>query len=154
MLSNPLYRQKLTVKYVEEPSFYYVGSINAAYEAYDFASLIWDKDEIGVAEQFYALYLNRQNQPITWAEIGRGGIAFCPVDVKIVMAHALQCAANGIILFHNHPSGNRTPSQADIDITNKIKAAGLIMDMQVLDHIIVFPNSHEYYSFADSGLIS
>lgn len=62
-----------------------------------------------------------------------------------------ETAAHGIILTHNHPSGNCTPSQADIDLTKKLKAAGRLLDIQVLDHILI--TSESYYSFADEGLL-
>ena len=102
-------------------------------------------------EEFWVLLLNRNNLVIDKMIISRGGITGTVIDVRIIMKMALECLACSIILCHNHPSGNLIPSEADKEITRKIKDAGKLFDISVLDHVIVGNNS--YFSFADEGLI-
>lgn len=102
-------------------------------------------------EEFWVLMLNRNNLVIDKIIISRGGITGTVIDVRIIMKMALECLACSIILCHNHPSGNLIPSEADKEITRKIKDAGKLLDISVLDHIIVGNNS--FFSFADEGLI-
>ena len=79
-------------------------------------------------------------------------LPICTVtDVRIILKNAVECLASGIILCHNHPSGNNSPSEADIKITRKIKEAGELMDVQLLDHVIIC--GKEYYSFADNAML-
>lgn len=102
-------------------------------------------------EEFWVLMLNRNNLVIDKMIISRGGITGTVIDVRIIMKMALECLACSIILCHNHPSGNLIPSEADKEITRKIKDAGKLLDISVLDHVIVGNNS--FFSFADEGLI-
>lgn len=102
-------------------------------------------------EEFWVLLLNRNNLVIDKMIISRGGITGTVIDVRIIMKMALECLACSIILCHNHPSGNLIPSEADKEITRKIKDAGKLFDISVLDHVIVGNNS--YFSFADEGFI-
>ena len=102
-------------------------------------------------EEFVLLILNRANRLLGWVKISQGGIAGTVVDSRLIFGIALKAAASSIILAHNHPSGRKEPSQADIDITKKIKAAGQILEIGVLDHIIITAEGH--YSFADEGII-
>jgi DNA repair protein RadC len=102
-------------------------------------------------EEFWILLLNRANRVIRKSQISQGGIAGTVADPKIIFKLALDDLASGIILAHNHPSGNLTASQADLDLTKKLKEAGKLLDIQVLDHLIVA--GQKYFSFADEGLI-
>jgi DNA repair protein RadC len=102
-------------------------------------------------EEFWILLLNRANRIIRKSQISQGGIAGTVADPKIIFKLALDELASGIILAHNHPSGNLTASQADVDLTKKLKEAGKLLDIQVLDHVIVA--GQKYFSFADEGLI-
>ena len=102
-------------------------------------------------EEFWILLLNRANRVIKKKQISQGGVAGTVADPKIIFKIALEELASGIILAHNHPSGNLTASQADIDLTNKLKAAGKLLEIQVLDHIIIAVKN--YYSFADEGIL-
>jgi DNA repair protein RadC len=102
-------------------------------------------------EEFWVLYLNRGNRILGKERISSGGLSSTTVETKFIIKNALNRLATSIILVHNHPSGNLKPSQSDIDLTNKIKQAGMLLDIKTFDHIIV---SHEgYFSFADEGLI-
>jgi DNA repair protein RadC len=102
-------------------------------------------------EEFWVLLLNRNNLVIDKFLVSQGGLAGTIIDVRIILKTALEKLACSMILCHNHPSGNLTPSQADKDITAKLREAGKFMDIPVLDHIIIGNNS--FFSFADEGLI-
>ncbi len=102
-------------------------------------------------EEFWILFLNRSNKPINRMKISQGGISGTVTDVRIIMKKAVENLASGLIVCHNHPSGNNNPSESDIQITQKIREAGALLDVQLLDHIIIAGSA--YYSFADNGLI-
>ncbi len=102
-------------------------------------------------EEFWVLLLNRNNLIIDKIMVSQGGISGTIIDVRIIMKMALDKLASSIILCHNHPSGNLIPSEADKEITKKIKEAGKFMDIPVLDHLII--GNDAYFSFADEGLI-
>jgi DNA repair protein RadC len=100
-------------------------------------------------EEFWILFLNRSNRVIAKMRLSQGGISGTVTDVRIIMKKAVECLASGIIVCHNHPSGNLNPSESDTKITHKIRDAGNLMDIQLLDHIII--SGKDYYSFADNG---
>jgi DNA repair protein RadC len=101
-------------------------------------------------EEFWILMLNQANHITRRERISTGGVTGTVVDSKMVFKAAIEALAPSIILIHNHPSGNLKPSQADIDLTRKLKEAGKVLDIKVLDHVIVAHTG--YYSFADEGL--
>ncbi|MEZ4787800.1 MAG: DNA repair protein RadC [Flavobacterium haoranii] len=101
-------------------------------------------------EEFWVLFLNNSNKVIYKTQISKGGITGTIVDIRIVFKLALEHNATSIILSHNHPSGKLQASEADIQITKKIKEAGKSLDIQVLDHVIITEKS--YYSFIDEGI--
>lgn len=102
-------------------------------------------------EEFWAIFLNQSNRVIHFAQLTQGGISQSIVDVRILFKTALDHFSTGIIIAHNHPSGNLKPSREDIEITQKIKEAGKILNIQLLDHLIITQNS--YFSFSDDGLL-
>lgn len=102
-------------------------------------------------EEFWILLLSRANKIIKKSSISQGGIAGTVADPKKIFKTALENNASSIILCHNHPSGNIKPSEADIKLTKKLKDAGVLLDISVLDHVIVGDNT--YFSFADENLI-
>jgi DNA repair protein RadC len=102
-------------------------------------------------EEFWILFLNRSNKVINRMKLSQGGISGTVTDVRMVMKKAIEYLASGIIVCHNHPSGNLNPSESDTKITQKIKEAGSIMDIQLLDHLII--SDKDYYSFADNGIL-
>ena len=108
-------------------------------------------DDIEIFESFFLLLLNRANKTIGYAKISQGGITGTVVDVRIIAKYAIESLSCGVILAHNHPSGNTNPSQQDIDLTKKIRESLIIFDITVLDHLII--TSDKYYSFADEGKI-
>ena len=102
-------------------------------------------------EEFWIIYLNNSNKVLRKQQLSRGGMTGTLVDVRIVMKQALEEGATSIILAHNHPSGTLRAGQADKSITQKMKAAGELLDVKVLDHLIV--TEHAYFSFADEGIL-
>ena len=102
-------------------------------------------------EEFWVLLLNRANRVIKKKRISEGGVSGTVADPKIIFKMALEELASGVIVAHNHPSGNLTASQSDIDLTKKLKEAGKFLEVQLLDHVIVA--GKKYFSFADEGLI-
>lgn len=102
-------------------------------------------------EEFWVLYLNNSNKVIYKAQISKGGITGTVVDTRIIYKTALEHGATSIILVHNHPSGTLVASEADKQITRKLKEAGKHLDIPVLDHVIVTEKS--YFSFADEGIL-
>lgn len=102
-------------------------------------------------EEFWVIFLNNSNKIKFKTSLSKGGMTGTVVDIRVLFQIALEQKATGIILSHNHPSGKLKPSEADIQITKKIKEAGKVMDVQVLDHVIV--TEYSYFSFADEGLL-
>lgn len=102
-------------------------------------------------EEFWVIYLSRSNNIIKTECISRGGISGTVVDVRLILKPAIESLASGLILVHNHPSGNLTPSQEDIILTKKAKEAAKLMDLIIQDHLIIGDRS--YYSFADEGIL-
>lgn len=102
-------------------------------------------------EEFWILYLNNSNKILKSHQLSKGGITGTVVDVRLVFKEALQVGAVAVILAHNHPSGTLKPSQADIQLTKKLKSAGENLDIKVLDHLIVTEKA--YFSFADENLL-
>ena len=102
-------------------------------------------------EEFWIIYLNNSNKVIHKSQLSKGGITGTMVDTRLVLKEALQFGAVALILVHNHPSGTLQPSQADKQITTKLKMAAESLDIKVLDHIII--TEATYFSFADEALL-
>lgn len=102
-------------------------------------------------EEFWIVYLNNSNKVISKSQLSKGGITGTLVDVRLVYKTALETGATAVILCHNHPSGTLVASEADKQITKKLKLAGESLDIKVLDHVIITENG--YFSFADEGLL-
>jgi len=98
------------------------------------------------------MLLNRANKVLGISTISNGSLSGTLVDIRIIMQYALKANAHSIIVSHNHPSGNCKPSENDLSITQKIKEAGKILDISLLDHLILTPDD-TYSSFADEGLL-
>ncbi|WP_256006848.1 JAB domain-containing protein [Pedobacter deserti] len=125
--------------------------IGSSKDAFDVLISCWDKDQINLLEQCFMLVLNRANRVIGIREVSSGGYSGTVVDPKLIFGIALKCVGSSIIIGHNHPSENLRPSTSDLDITKKLTAAGRMLDLPVLDHLIV--TAEGYYSFSDEGLI-
>ncbi|MCF6365954.1 MAG: DNA repair protein RadC [Bacteroidales bacterium] len=102
-------------------------------------------------EEFWLIILNRANKIIELKKISAGGVSGTVTDVKIILKAAIEKTASGIIVCHNHPSGNVKPSNSDVNITKKLKAACEIVDISLLDHIIV--SFSDFFSFADEKIL-
>lgn len=109
-------------------------------------------DNIELLEEFNMLLLSRANLVKGLFRVSKGGTSGTVVDAKIIFSVALKAMAASIILAHNHPSGALIPSNADIELTRKLREAGVLLDLPVLDHLILAPYIG-YYSFADEGLL-
>lgn len=125
--------------------------VTSSRDIYQILSKNWDPNKIDLLEQFKVVLLSRANKVLGIVDISTGGITGCIADPKLIFGAALKACASSIILSHNHPSGNLRPSQADIALTQKMKAGGELLDIAVLDHIIM--TSEGYCSFADEGLL-
>lgn len=136
---------KSNVKPSERPK------ISSSRDARDVLMGMWDDTKLELMEQFKVMLTNRANKVLGIFELSTGGVSGTVADPKLIFAAAIKGAACGIIMAHNHPSGNLQPSQADIDLTRKIKEGGKLLEIQLLDHIIL--SSEGYYSFADEGLL-
>ena len=126
--------------------------IKSSADVYYHLLRFFPEDTIALQERFVAGYVNRANRLIGVCNISTGGITGTVADPRLVLSVALKCAATGIILAHNHSSGNLQPSEADIEITKKIESACKFLDIKLLDHIIIAPTGN-YLSFRDDGLI-
>jgi DNA repair protein RadC len=102
-------------------------------------------------EEFWVLFLNNSNKVVAKNQISKGGLTATIVDIRLVFKSALELASVGIIVCHNHPSGKLQPSTADKQLTQKIKEAGIILDIKLLDHLIITEKA--YFSFADENLL-
>ena len=137
---------KTRVKASERPQ------IKDSRDAFELLYLSWNLDSIEHIEEFKIMLLNRCNKVLGIATISKGGISGTVIDVKLIFQYAIKANASAIIISHNHPSGGKEPSEADIHITKRIMEAGNIMDLKLLDHIILIPEE-EFYSMADDGII-
>lgn len=136
---------KSNVKPSERPK------VSASRDAADILLHSWDMSRIELQEQFKVMFTNRANRVLGVFELSTGGITGTVADPKLIFIAALRVGAQGIILAHNHPSGNLNPSQQDISLTRKIKECCKFLDIQLLDHIILTVDG--YFSFADDELI-
>ena len=108
-------------------------------------------DDIEVFESMFILLLNVKNETVEYAKISQGGCVGTVVDLKIIAKYAVDSLAHGVIIAHNHPSGTAKPSEADIQVTEKVKGALALLDVRLLDHIILTKNT--FYSFSNEGLL-
>ncbi|HQW96322.1 MAG TPA: JAB domain-containing protein [Saprospiraceae bacterium] len=111
---------------------------------------VWS-EKIEMQEEVMILLMNRKNKVLGWYRISSGGISSTLVDQRIVFSIALKTLASAIIVAHNHPSGNTSPSEADKSLTRVLKECGKLLDINVLDHLILTQDS--FYSFADEGMM-
>jgi len=123
--------------------------IGGAKDCYETFIATWDQGKIEFVEQFKIMLLNRANKVLGICEISTGSVSGTLVEPRLVFAAAVKANASGIILAHNHPSGNLKPSRADELLTEKLRKGGELLDIVVLDHLIV--TTEGFYSFADEG---
>lgn len=123
--------------------------IQRSFEARDYLAPFYDGLEV---EKFSTIYLNRGKTVIAHCMVSEGGFCGTVADPRVILKKALQINAVDIILAHNHPSGNLQPSNADQELTRRIKEAAKFLDIRVIDHIIL-TGWGDYVSFADDGII-
>lgn len=140
---------EITVAYY--PKKGYAPQIESSEDAYDTFISYWDIGTLEYEERMVVLFLNRCNRVLGAHTHSIGGINGTVGDPRQIFAIALKANAVGIILAHNHPSGALTPSDHDIKLTRKFQKAGEFLDIRLLDHLIITPQSH--YSFADEGML-
>lgn len=134
-------RRQMAIK----PKTKQVSSSTDAYEL--IAPYLLDKK----VEEFWVLLFNRRNHMIDQKMISLGGVSSTVVDAKVVFKYAIDQLASGLILVHNHPSGNKKPGQSDIGLTKKLAEASKLLDIDLLDHLIL--TDHDYFSFRDEGML-
>lgn len=148
--NNLMSVREVRLKYIPDSGILKRKKITSAHDACMALLEGYDKDTIGMQEQFVVLLLNRANIPLGIYKASTGGITGTMVDIRLIMVAALKSLATGIIISHSHPSFNTQPSTQDFALTKQIKEACKIMTIDLLDHIIVTPN-HDFYSFANEG---
>jgi len=109
------------------------------------------KCQLELKEYFFIILLNRANEVIGYHKLSEGGICGTVVDIRIAFGTALKSLASGMILIHNHPSGNLKPSEADLRITKQFTESGKLLEVMVHDHLII--TEEAYYSFADEDIL-
>ncbi|MFS4493895.1 DNA repair protein [Maribacter algarum] len=143
---------EIKVSYKERITAPFWRKINSSKDAAELLFEHWDKSTISLHESFKIVLLNNNNKVKGIYQISQGGITGTLVDLRILFAVVLKTLSVAIILTHNHPSGTLKASEADRQITKKIKNAAQLLDIKVLDHILIVPNG-DYYSFADEGIL-
>ena len=143
---------EITLKY--KTGEHVKAKVSSSQDAADILIKTFNQDMIEAQEEFIAIFLNRASNTIGWMRVSTGGLSATVVDPKLIFSTALKCLASGVILAHNHPSGEIKPSAADIAMTKKIVQGGSLLDITIIDHLIVALDSDKkgiYYSFADEG---
>ena len=112
---------------------------------------IWNKGTLELVEEFVVVCLNGSHQAIGWVKVSSGGFNATAIDPRVIFAIALQTASTAIVVAHNHPSGNREPSEQDKEVTRRLKEAGRLLGIAVLDHVILTRESS--FSFTENGLL-
>jgi DNA repair protein RadC len=126
--------------------------VKCSKDAFDIFMENWDLDSIEHFEEFKLMLLSRSNMVLGIASISKGRINATLADFRIILQFAIKANASGMIICHNHPSGALTPSESDTKIAQKIRDAGLLLDIQLLDSLILTMDG-TYHSFADNGLL-
>lgn len=127
------------VKLVREGRATYSQPITAPVDAVAF---FHKKLATCVQESFVCLYMNARNAPLGWREVSRGSVSASIVHPREVFLPAISLVASSIIMAHNHPSGDATPSKDDVDLTRRLMSAGQLLGIEILDHIVVTANGH------------
>ena len=141
----------LSLKISEEVKQSELRTIKTSEDAHQAFRKCFNKDTFLIQEQFIILMLNQANKIIGYYPLSVGGLTQTVVDVRLIFSTAINSFATAIIIGHNHPSGTLRPSEADKAITSKIKEAGNLLDIRLLDHLILTDES--YFSFADDGIL-
>jgi DNA repair protein RadC len=125
--------------------------ITSSDDAYHQFMQLLNIGKLNIQEQVAVLFLNRGNRVIGGCKLATGGITGVVVDIRIILGIALKCLATGLILAHTHPSGELKPSNADKELTERLKQAAKLMEITLLDHLII--TTEAYNSFEDEGFL-
>ena len=147
---NIFYVAEIELKYKSPTKNADRPKISNSRDAYNLLIANWDESKIEHIEQFKILLLNRANKVIGIYEVSSGGTTGTVADPKLIFTAALKTNAISIVLCHNHPSGNLTPSNEDINLTRKVRQAGVVLEIGIMDHLII--SLEGYYSFSDEGV--
>lgn len=126
--------------------------VKCAKDVYEVLSKFWDTDQLELRETFFMLLLNNHGRVMGIVELSHGGFTGVVVDTKMVFGVALKACACSIVVAHNHPSGNLKPSSQDIKVTQRLKAAGELLELPLQDHLIV--SAEGYLSLAENGYMN
>ena len=129
----------------------FLGKITNSKDVADFIRRTFKAGTLELQESFITLYLNTAKEILGYYNHTVGGINATLADRRLILATALASASVGIIVSHNHPSGNLKPSEADIQLTRRLRDGAATLDIQLLDHVII--SKKGYYSFADEGML-
>lgn len=127
------------------------NQITSSFDAVKLVRKVWNDDTIEMQEEVKVILLNNSNLVLGVYSLSKGGVTASLVDIRLILSVALKCLATGIILVHNHPSGNLKPSSSDLSIVKKLKESCKLLDITLLDSLIITKES--YISFGDEGLL-
>ncbi len=137
-------------KCIKKTDLFKISNSLDAYKVFSEQKL-FDVDTFDWTEEMLLLCLNRSNRVIGYYKMSKGGFSGTVADPKVIFTTALNCGASSVILAHNHPSGNLQPSESDINISKKVKSAGQLLEITLLDSMILADNN--YKSLADDGYL-
>jgi DNA repair protein RadC len=143
---------EIEIRYRRKPIQQEVRRIQNSSDAIALLRQLYDKNRIHYKEESIAIFLNRNNDVLGFQKLSSGGLTGTIVDARILFSIALKTLSSGIILSHNHPSGNLKPSSQDVSLTHRLRKFGNMIDVCLLDHIIV-DDTFNYYSFAEEGTL-
>jgi DNA repair protein RadC len=124
-------------------------TIRSSKDAYELFMKFYDEDVFELTESVIVIYLNSANETIGWMRHSTGGMGSTVVDPRLIFVAALKCGATGIMVSHNHPSGQLRPSNEDNKFTKRLKEGGEFLQIRLIEHIIA--TRYGYYSYADEG---
>lgn len=142
---------KISVKILNNIRINDLTKISSSQDVTTVLRKCFDEDTFLIQEQFIVLLMNNSNKVLGFHSLSKGAINSTLVDIRLIFSTAIKNYATSIIIAHNHPSGNIQPSQSDKSLTRKIKEAGLLLDIRLLDHVIL--TEDDYFSFADEGIL-
>ena len=144
----PEIKIKVSFDKVKKSELFHVCDSKTMYQA---AKEVFNADTINWTEEMILFCLNRKNDIVGFYKVSSGGFSGTVTDPRVILTIALNCCASNLILCHNHPSGNLKPSDSDIKVTEQIKAAAKLLDINILDHLII--SDEGYHSMSDQGNI-
>lgn len=127
--------------------------VRGSKELYEVARRCFDADDIEWKESLLVIALNSGPKVLGFFKVSSGGMTHVLADPRVIFQFALLSNASSIVLCHNHPSGNLKPSRDDVEVTNKLKMAGQLLDIRLIEHLILSPENGYYYSFSDEGML-